>query len=332
MNAGTRLAFAAVFFGGLLLSPSLFAGEPMKDIQGELADNDPVDAVLEKPHKLHTVTLEAGKALVVDLQSEDFDAMLRIEDPAGQTVAVDDDSGGKLNSRAVVAATQKGVYKISASSLNGTGKYTLKFRNADALLATRGNLKQATFTYNVKMNPDTSYVINLASKDFDSFLRLEDSNGAKLEEDDDGGFDLNSKITFQPTKADTYKVVVTSFDGDGRGNYDVSVVALPTPKSKVVLTEKGNLQVKSTTHRLKAVAGKQYLIDLTSGDFDTFLRLNGPTGNEIDTDDDGGGGLNSRITFTAEADGVHEIVVTSFDDEGRGNYNLTVRELEAKKK
>src|SRR5262245_8638945 len=80
-------------------------------------------------------------------------------------------------------------------------------------------------------------------------------------------------------------------------------------------------------HSVKLASGKFYQIDMTSRDFDTYLRLEDPEGNEVATDDDGGEGLNARIVYGAKNAGDHKVIATSFAGGKTGNYNLTVREL-----
>jgi thiol-disulfide isomerase/thioredoxin len=74
-----------------------------------------------------------------------------------------------------------------------------------------------------KMKAKAIYVIDLKSSDFDCFLRLLDSTGKQLAFNDDAGpGTLDSRIVFEAKKDDTYKIVVTSFDGKD-GNYTLTV-------------------------------------------------------------------------------------------------------------
>ena len=66
-------------------------------------------------------------------------------------------------------------------------------------------------------------------------------------------------------------------------------------------------------HQVKLEAGKNYVVLLNSGDCDSFLRLESPSGTKILEDDDGGGFPNARIDFRPPATGLYRIVVTSFD-------------------
>ena len=78
-----------------------------------------------------------------------------------------------------------------------------------------------------------------------------------------------------------------------------------------------------------AAAGQQVAILLTSPDFDSFLYLIAPDGALIASDDDGGGGLNSRIPensgyFTLPVSGTYLIEVGTAFDSQTGNYTLSL--------
>ena len=73
-------------------------------------------------------------------------------------------------------------------------------------------------------------------------------------------------------------------------------------------------------------AGQTVVIDLRSEDFDSYVQLLDPSGTRLAEDDDSGGNLNSRITFTLQAAGRHQIVVNNFGDARRtGLYTLWLR-------
>jgi hypothetical protein len=73
----------------------------------------------------------AGRTYAIDLESDAFDAFLRLEDAAGTLLAENDDiSSDNLNSRLVFTAPKDEVYRIVATSFQqaGTGPYTLRIR------------------------------------------------------------------------------------------------------------------------------------------------------------------------------------------------------------
>ncbi|RZO64482.1 MAG: hypothetical protein EVA89_04425 [Sandaracinaceae bacterium] len=72
-------------------------------------------------------------------------------------------------------------------------------------------------------------------------------------------------------------------------------------------------------------AGWGLEVQMTSGDFDTFVTLIGPGGSSVAEDDDGGEGTNSRLVYQPEASGVYIIRATTYQGGGRGAYHLIVR-------
>jgi len=76
--------------------------------------------------------------------------------------------------------------------------------------------------HTMKWKIGESYQIDLVSRDFDAFLRLEDSAGKQLALDDDSGGMLNARIVFAVPRDDTYRIIATSLDGKA-GNYTLTV-------------------------------------------------------------------------------------------------------------
>ena len=80
-------------------------------------------------------------------------------------------------------------------------------------------------------------------------------------------------------------------------------------------------------------AGKTYMIDMTSAQFDTYLRLEDDKGKVLAKNDDiSDENLNSRIIFSCKEDGNYRIVATSFKQRGTGAYAVVIREFAPKKK
>jgi hypothetical protein len=103
-------------------------------IESELTKMDERDPNRNSSYaKIHPIKLEAGKTYQIDMRSADLDSYLRLEDPSGQQVAFDDDSGGNLNARIVHKALKDGEYRIIATTFvpNATGAYTLRVASLD---------------------------------------------------------------------------------------------------------------------------------------------------------------------------------------------------------
>jgi len=119
----------------LALDASARAGDEPKasaadlKIAGKLSPDDPSDAKVKHPCKTYPYEMTSGTIYVIDLISQEFDCFLRLEDPAGKQVAMDDDGGGKLNSRIVYKAAKTGKHQIIATTFDGkTGDFTLTAR------------------------------------------------------------------------------------------------------------------------------------------------------------------------------------------------------------
>jgi hypothetical protein len=104
-----------------------------------------------------------------------------------------------------------------------------------------------------------------------------------------------------------------------------------------VLSQKGALTAKDArdnrnchyrVYPLQMEAGRTYIISLecmSSGLFDTFVRITDDKGKVMAEDDDGGVLLNSLLEFTPPQTGMYHIVTTSFQPNTVGTFWLIVR-------
>ena len=84
------------------------------------------------------------------------------------------------------------------------------------------------------------------------------------------------------------------------------------------------------THTFEGKAGEQLTIDLVSEEFDTYLILVDSEGYEIAQDYDSGSDQNAKIVVTLPHSGTYQILVTSSQTGGKGNYALSVRQATEK--
>ena len=232
---------------GSLILPAQVFGQiqlTLKDgavtVDGKIAATDPNDRVRMNPCNTYTVELSGGKTYQIDMfrkDDKDFDPYLRLEDQAGKELAKDDDSGGNLNARIIFTAPKDGKYTVIATTDDGgIGKYGLSIKSptlikgpliklADGKVEVNGVLGKddpkyrgdaVCKVYLVKLKAGKTYQIDMASKEVDSYLRLENAKGVKLAEDDDSGGDLNASITFDCKGDGDYRITATTF-GPGFG-------------------------------------------------------------------------------------------------------------------
>ena len=72
-------------------------------------------------------------------------------------------------------------------------------------------------------------------------------------------------------------------------------------------------------------AGQTVQIDVISSDFDAFCLLLDANNNELARDDDGGGGLNARITRSLTYTGMYKIVVNTYRSGSYGNFTVALQ-------
>ncbi len=87
--------------------------------------------VFGKHYKAYSANLQKGIAYRIDLRSGDFDAFLVLEDPNGNIIAQDDDSGEGVNARITFTPDVAGVYRIIATTATArrVGKFELSYGN-----------------------------------------------------------------------------------------------------------------------------------------------------------------------------------------------------------
>jgi hypothetical protein len=85
--------------------------------------------------------------------------------------------------------------------------------------------RQGTFCkiYTYPMRAGKPYLIDLQSTHFDAYLRLEDTRGWQLAEDDDSGGNQNARLNFVPPQDGTYRIIATTFMPGEVGQYRLSI-------------------------------------------------------------------------------------------------------------
>jgi tetratricopeptide (TPR) repeat protein len=218
------------------------------EIQGRLADSDPLDFFLftnDSYRKSHAVELNGGKSYQIDLlsMSKGFDTYLRVETSGWQALIFNDDICPPMyrNSRLVFTPTADGVYRLVVNSYNKTkgakkkGAYTLKLVEVVPTAPpelTRGELKNGdplvdgkyAQEHKIELTAGTPYVFELRSRNFDTYLQLLDASEKLLTFNDDVTPDdwTFSRIDFTPQETGSYFLRVTSYLPRETGAYTLS--------------------------------------------------------------------------------------------------------------
>jgi hypothetical protein len=250
-------------------------------------------------------------------------------------------SGGRARS-----ATQEGpkgkAHTVGPDGLKLTGELSDEDKRVE-VVAGNQRVRLPAKMHLVQLMAGAKYRLEMVSPTLDSFLVVQDQGGKQLAFDDDSGGGANgldAKLDFTPPQNGTYKVFAASNAKETKpGKYTLTVRRLGggAGDGKVHEVGKDGLELKGTldatnqerTYQVKLAEGKTYVIDMLSPDqkaLDPYLRLHDAEGKKLKEDDDGGEGLNARITFQAPATATYRIVATSFLNRGRGEFTLKVRE------
>jgi tetratricopeptide (TPR) repeat protein len=176
------------------------------------------------------------------------------------------------------------------------------------------------------------YRIDLASPDFDTFLRLEDSQGKQLDSNNDTSpMDPNSRLVVTPGKTGKYRLIVTSVQGAETGRYYLGVSErAPAGKPQVfagALDKAGPLLWGRPhgSHPLKLRAGQVYLVDLESKDFTPLLLVLSSDGKVVQRSRKSGEPGKARVTISVRTDRLAELVVGAAQPGDTGSYTLRVQ-------
>ncbi len=302
----------------------------------------------------------AGEEVVFDLRSQDFDTYLTVRTPSGEEIINDDYDGDTSRSLLAMTLEESGAYQIAVSSFfsDETGPYSLAISRPMAV-ANLANIEETGVlsaddptrpssggyvdTYEFDGAPGRQVIIDLTSDDFDTYLVLTSPSG-EVQENDDTDSLYHSQIITDLSETGTYRAQVTSFETGETGAYRLSiaqsaaVAAAPGQASRDTVelalgqSVSGELQDSDSEYEpsrfqdlysFSGSAGQHVRVDLP-GDFDTYLVLRGPGGEEFTNDDYDGSYTRSLIDVTLPEAGRYQVVATSYGAETIGNYNLSV--------
>ena len=174
----------------------------------------------------------------------------------------------------------------------------------------------------------------------DTYMKLYDSDGDVVEQDDDGGSGGASALyEWSPFASGIYFVEITAYSSGDTGTYRLLVTdvamerenflarAMPIQVGEVI---EGEIEFSSRENLFSfhAERGAEYDIETDTGTLtDTYLRLYDPDGDVVAENDDGGSNGGSGVFgWTPFASGTHYVEITGYS--GRtGTYRLLVTDV-----
>ena len=203
--------------------------------------------------------------------------------------------------------------------------------------------------YRFDGNRGDTVTADLVSDDFDANLVLADGSGNSLTRNDDGGENCNARLTYVLPRTANYRLYANSSAGAELGEYRLTLSrgkpAAPSDSTcrgfgrvtgmiQIGRTVTGTLSADdpklssdSTYYQrwiLPLTAKQTFTVDLESSDFDAFVMLTRGRGDKLVDNDDGGGGCNARLVYTAQDDHPLRIFVNTASRNQSGRYTLRV--------
>lgn len=333
-------------------------------IEGTLDAGDP-ESDRGPVYDSYSFRLREGEPIWITQTSDAFDTYLQIgRQSAGgvfEELAVNDDSGGGLNSGLLFTAPETSRFVVRATAYaQAEGPYVLSLSEpppptpvapiaigqtlegdlADTDAETLDGRRHDAWGFHVEAGQRVS--IEMRSDDFDTYLALGRDGPAGFEsfaEDDDGlGEGLNSRLTWTFDEAGDYVIHARAFGEEGRGPYSLSLaeIAPPPPPTPIAFGETVQGEITgedgetsdrrhSDAYAFTGAAGQRIQAIMRSGDFDSYLEIGSADGEflALASDDDGlGEGLDSRLNFTLPEGGDYILRASPLGPDGRGLYAL----------
>ncbi|QIG81282.1 pre-peptidase C-terminal domain-containing protein [Stakelama tenebrarum] len=188
------------------------------------------------------------------------------------------------------------------------------------------------------------YAVAASSGQIDTMLTIfAPHSETVLAANDDGPDGTDSLVYFTASETGPYRLRVASYDAEQTGSYELSISSVAPPAPPEPFTGRSET-VTWTVHEgvLANDAGEdsvaEFLIHLEAGQdvsirgeseaFDVVLSLldaDDRFGDPVASDDDGAGGTNALLTFTAAESGDYVIRLGTYEGSGAGPYTISVR-------
>lgn len=180
--------------------------------------------------------------------------------------------------------------------------------------------------------------LDLTTSEFDPYLLVVAPSGDKESNDDfDGALD-RSRLELTLSETGRYQILVTSYEEGETGDWQLRIDTESGGggqgnTSAGVRVEAGELARGDETLRsgefadeytFEAGRGESIVVEV-SGDFDTYLIVSDPDGDQEDNDDYEGNSNRSLLTLNASEAGTYRVLVTSYREGETGDYELTIR-------
>lgn len=275
---------------------------------------------------------QAGEVVAITMNAEEgrLDPFLRVLDEQGAIIAVNDDSGGSLNSLIIFSVPESGAYFISTTGFGGSsGAYVLTLARNLPAVQVGDTVQRNTATATIwQLALQAGDIISVTVKPADNktavYLTLLDANGYYLRDGNRYEAGVPAEIPLFIAPETGIYFIQTAASSDGSGAYELSVGEHETRPLTPNQTESAHT-TDSTVWAFEAQVGDVVSITLTMADdnISAFLNLYDRQWNQVGYAEAGYGnrrGNTGRVPLYQA--GTYFVEVGTYDSSS-GNYDLT---------
>lgn len=300
-TADARRGAATRPTAGTRLTRAQLSAQPM-DAARTLRPSQAVSGTLDRnrllfnngtPVELWYYEGTAGETVTITLESPSLDTYLMLNRLGGRDIATDDDGAGNLNSRITQRLPETGTYVVIANALGAraAGTYTLSLASdRPASVSTSASPGVSTPTSAPKTAPST-------------------------------GISTSGSLASAGRPLTVPEVLRYPLDAN-------RVVRMGATVNGRLTASDPKLSDNTAFHAyyFNGFEGDRVSVTMRSSAFDAYLHFGQLGGSAaIATDDDSGGGTNSRVTVTLPATGTYVILANVLSGGSVGAYTLEVR-------
>jgi hypothetical protein len=173
-----------------------------------------------------------NQSVSVLLNSNDFDTRLSIYDPYGRLIGENDDYNG-TNSGLDLILPSEGGYRIVVEgyALDQRGRYDVSvYDNTPEPVVEPINIREQGFLdagryveHYFEGIEGQTVTVSLQSSDFDTYLAIYSPTNRLLDENDDDGGSLNSRLRLTLGSSGRYRILVQGYSPEDDGRYTLTI-------------------------------------------------------------------------------------------------------------
>jgi hypothetical protein len=220
----------------------------------------------------------------------------------------------------------------SVSDVTSSSAYTERFSGRLSRGDTTLEEGQLFDVYEIALVEGQEFTVELSSAAFDTYLAITGPNNETYFNDDaavkvDGYL---SKLTVPVAQSGTYSIGVSSYSAGEGGDYTVGIIQTDGVYDQVVsdTLDRNSRKYQSgqffDDYQYTFEKGQKASVVLSSLEFDAYLIVISPSGEEVTNDDyEDQFGL-ARVDFDVKETGLYTIFATSYQEGESGAYHLAV--------